>query len=297
MQERGVKGARLISNLLLTRLAKTPTIDTEMEGIWIVVFTLLGVIVASFLNVCIDRLPNNESLLSPASHCASCHHRLTVKDLVPVFSYLWLRGRCRYCQAHISRRLLWMEIGTGVLFGYLYWHYGLSIELAVTAFYCCLFITLMVIDLEHGLILNKIVYPAALVAIIISLFLPPSKVTQLDGTVALLLSSLPEPGIAQAAIGGSIGLVLFLLIVLISRGGMGWGDVKMAALIGLITGYLIFVALLLAVIFGGLVAVILLLLKIRKRKEGIPFAPFLSLATIVTLLWGSSILNWYLGLF
>ncbi len=165
-----------------------------MEGILIAVFTLLGMVVASFLNVCIDRLPNNESLISPASHCAFCHHRLAVKDLVPVFSYLWLRGRCRYCQAPILRRLLWVEVGTGLLFGYLYWHYGLSpaspqiAELAVAAVYCCLFITIMVIDWEHGLILNKIVYPAALVAIIISIFLAPSRLIYPSGVVPLRIS-------------------------------------------------------------------------------------------------------------
>ena len=249
-----------------------------MEGIGITVFALLGITVASFLNVCIDRLPNNESLVFPASHCASCHHRLGIGDLIPVFSYLWRHGRCRYCQAAIPRRLFWVEVGTGILFAFLYWHYGLSIQLAVTTFYCCLLIIIMVIDLEHGLILNKIVYPGMAVALIISIFLP-------------------QPGIAQSAIGGGIGLGLFLLIVLISRGGMGWGDVKLAALIGLVTGFpLVFVALLLAVILGGLVAGTLLLLKIRKRKEGIPFAPFLSLATIVTLLFGTNLLNWYLGL-
>ena len=282
----------------MTRLAKASTIDTKMEGIWIAVFALLGMAVASFLNVCIDRLPNNESLLYPASHCASCHHRLAVKDLIPVFSYLCLQGRCRYCQAPIPRRLPRVEIGSGVLFAYLYWHYGLSVELAVVAFYCCLFITFMVIDLERGLILNKVVYPGMAVALLISSLLPPSKVAQLDGAIALLINMfLPESGIAQAAIGGGIGLLLFLLIVIISGGGMGWGDVKMAALIGLVTGYLVFVALFLGIIFGGLVAGTLLLFRIRKRKESIPFAPFLSLATMVTLLFGGNILNWYLGLF
>jgi len=274
-----------------------------MEAVFIVVFTLLGLVVASFLNVCIDRLPSGQSLLFPTSHCASCHHRLAIKDLIPVFSYLWLRGRCRYCQAPIPRRILWVEIGTGLLFGYLYWHYVLSpaspkiAELAVTAVYCCLFIVLMVIDLEHGVIPNKIVYPAMAVALLISVFLPPSRLIYPSGVVPLLISDfLPQLGIVQAAIGGGIGLVLLLLIVLISRGGMGWGDVKMAILIGIVTGYLILGALLMAVIIGGLVAGSLLLLKIKKRKESIPFGPFLSLATIVTLLWGSNILNWYLGL-
>jgi len=268
-----------------------------MQAVWIVVSTLLGIAVGSFLNVCIDRLPTGGSLVFPTSRCASCHHRLAIKDLIPIFSYLWLRGRCRYCQTPIPRRLLCVEIGTGILFAYIYWHYGLSAELALAAFYCCLFLILMVIDLEHGLILNKVVYPSIAVALVISIFLPPSKVAYPDGAVALLLSSLPEPGIVQAAIGGGIGLFLFLLIVIISRGGMGWGDVKMAALIGIVTGYLVFVALFLAVIIGGLVAGILLLLKLRKRKEGIPFAPFLSLGTMLTLLFGSSILNWYLGIF
>jgi len=263
-----------------------------MEAILIVIFTLLGMVVASFLNVCIDRLPSNESLLFPASHCASCHRRLVIKDLIPVFSYLWLRGRCRYCQAPIPRRILWVEIGTGALFGYLYWHYmvwhhGLGIELALTAFYSCLFIVLMVIDLEHGLILNKIVYPAMavtlLTSIFFSIFLPQIEIV---------------PFIGRAAIGGGIGLVLFLLIVLASRGGMGWGDVKLAALIGIVTGFpLVFVALLMGIILGGLVAVLLLALRIKKRKETIPFGPFLSVAAIVTLLWGSDILNWYRGLF
>ncbi len=222
---------------------------------------------------------------------------LAVKDLIPVFSYLWLRGRCRYCQARIPRRVLWVEAGTGVLFALLYWNYGLNVELAVAAFYSCLFVILMVIDLEHGLILNKVVYPSMAVALIISIFLPPSKVVYPDGAVALLLSSLPEPGIVQAVIGGGFGLALFLLIVIISRGGMGWGDVKMAALIGIVTGYLVFVALFMAVIFGGLVAVILLLFKLRKRKEGIPFAPYLSLGVMITILFGSNILSWYLGMF
>ena len=154
----------------------------------------------------------------------------------------------------------------------------------------------MVVDLEHGLILNKVIYPSIVIALLISVFLPPANVIYPNNEVATLLFNtfLPQLGVAQSAIGGSVGLVLFLLIVIISKGGMGWGDVKMAALVGVVTGYLIFIALLLAVILGGLVAAILLLLKIKQRGESIPFAPFLSLATMVTLLWGSNILTWYL---
>ena len=259
-----------------------------MEVMLVVAFALLGTVIGSFLNVCIDRLPAGKSLVYPPSHCEACQHRLSPKDLIPMFSYLWLRRHCRYCHQPVPRRLFWVEVGSGLLFALTYWHYGLSAEFAVTTFYCCLFIVLGVIDVEHKLILNKIVYPAAVVALIISVFLPS------PGTIDV---SLPWPESANGIIGGAIGFVFLLIPALIYRGGMGWGDVKMAALVGLVTGFpLVFAALLMGVVLGGLVAGILLLLRIKKRKEPIPFGPFLSLATMATLLWGSDILNWYLGL-
>jgi leader peptidase (prepilin peptidase)/N-methyltransferase len=254
-----------------------------MEGLLIAVFALLGAVVGSFLNVCIDRLPDNKSIVYPPSRCAACQKRLSARDLIPVLSYLWLRGRCRYCKAAIPKRILWVEISTTALFPILYWYYGLGAELAVVAFYFCLFLVILVIDLERHLILNKIVYPGAVIAIVFSIFLSSLEVV---------------PGIASAAAGGGIGLGIFLLIVLLSRGGMGWGDVKMAALIGLVLGYsLVFVAILLAVISGGIIAVILLMTRVKGRKQSIAFGPFLSLSAMATLLWGANILDWYLGYF
>jgi len=256
-----------------------------VEIILILLFVLLGLAVGSFLNVCIDRLPRNESIVNPPSHCPVCQNKLAAKDLIPVFSYLRLRGRCRYCQAAIPRRLFWVELATALIFALLYWHYGLSVGLGVMAFYACLFIIIFVIDLEHGLILNKVVYPGMV--------------------VALLLALLPQPGlapqiatrVAYAAVGGGIGFGIFLLIAIVSRGGMGWGDVKLAALIGLATGFpLVFLAIIMGAILGGIVAVALVIAKKRKRRQTIPFGPFLALAAMVTLLWGSSILSWYLGL-
>jgi len=258
-----------------------------MEAGLAVIFVLLGMIVASFLNVCADRLPAGQSLVYPPSHCPACSRRLAAKDLIPIFSYLWLRGRCRYCKAPIPRRVLWVEIATAALFGLAYWQYGLSIELPIALFYISLFMVIFVIDFEHGLILNKIVYPALVVALLLSVFF----------TIFLPDVSI-VPSIARAAIGGGIGFVLFLLVAIVSRGGMGLGDVKLAALIGLATGFpLVIVALLMGIILGGLVAVILLGFKIRKRKEAIPFGPFLAVAAVVTLLWGSDIFSWYLGIF
>jgi len=258
-----------------------------MEAILIIIFFLLGMSIASFLNVCIDRLPAHQSLVFPPSHCTACNHRLAAKDLIPIFSYLCLRGRCHYCGAAIPRRILWVELGTAILFGLACWRFGVTIELAVALFYICIFMVLMVIDWEKGLILNKIVVPAIGAAIVISaafsIFLPDIEIV---------------PFIGRAAAGGGIGLAIFLLIVIVSRGGMGWGDVKLAALIGLVTGFpFVFIALLIGVVLGGVAAALLLAFKIKKRKEAIPFGPFLAIAAIATLLWGNSILSWYRGLF
>jgi leader peptidase (prepilin peptidase)/N-methyltransferase len=265
-----------------------------VEGALIAVFTVLGMVIASFLNVLIDRLPQNASIVSPPSHCPSCQRRLAAKDLIPVFSYLWLRGRCRYCRAPIPRRVLGMEIAIGALLPLLYWLYGLSAALGITAFYCCLFITILVIDWEKGLILNRLVYPSMIVALLFSIFLHGEVSVFALGSSIMLL----PPAIAQAAIGGAVGFGLALLVVVLSRGGMGWGDVKMAALIGLVVGFpLVFFTLIMAAILGGVVAVILLLLKKKRRKETIPFGPSLSVATIVTLIWGAGILSWWLNLF
>ena len=256
-----------------------------MEILYIFLFAILGLVVGSFLNVCIDRLPQNKSVAYPPSHCEACQHKLAAKDLIPVFSYLRLGGRCRYCQASIPKKLLWVELATAVISALLYWHYGLSAQLGVMAFYTCLFIVIFVIDLEHSLILNKVVYPGMVVALLLSLYPWP------------WFSESIGMRVAYAALGGAAGFAIFLLIALVSRGGMGWGDVKLAALIGLATGFpMVFVAIIMAAILGGIVAVALLIARKRGRREMIPFGPFLAVAAMVTLLWGSNILSWYLGL-
>ena len=265
-----------------------------MEILLTVIFTILGIAVGSFLNVCIDRLPSQKSLVYPPSHCDACQHRLSSKDLIPVFSYLWLRGRCRYCQAWIPLRTLLVEIGAGVLFFLAFWRFGLSVEFAITAFWSCVFLIIIFIDWEHKLILNKVTYPAALVALIIlaidSLLPEPGILSN--------LTFLPEPSILSGVIGGAIGFVFFLIVLLISPKGMGMGDIKLAGLIGLVTGFpLVIAALLVGIITGGLVAIALLSLRIKGRKDVIPYGTFLALGPIVTLLWGNEIFNWYLGLF
>jgi len=265
-----------------------------MEIILTVIFTLLGIAVGSFLNVCIDRLPSKQSLVFPPSRCDACQRPLSPRDLVPVFSYLWLRGRCRYCRARIPLRILLVEIGGGVLFFLAFWRFGLSAEFAITAIYCCLFLVIMFIDWEHQLILNRVTYPAAIVALIIlgidSLLPAPGILSN--------LGFIPETSILSGIIAGAIGFIFFLIVLLINPKGMGMGDIKLATLIGLITGFpLVIIALLIGILIGGLVAIILLTLRIKGRKDIIPYGTFLALGPIVTLLWGKEIFDWYMGLF
>ncbi|MFC1847600.1 prepilin peptidase [Chloroflexota bacterium] len=249
----------------------------------IIAFAILGSAVGSFLNVCIDRLPRGQSITTPPSHCSACNHKLSILDLIPLFSYLWLRGRCRYCQAHIPLRIPVVEGISALLFALLYWKFGLGLELVISLIYACLLTVIFVIDLEHQLVLDKIIYPSMVLALAFSFFWPGLGVISAlgEGSLGKVISSLT---------GGALGLVAMALPFVISRGGMGMGDVKLAALIGLMTGFpLIIVALLISWISGGLVAAILLALKIKKRKDTIPSATFMAIATMVTLLWGQEI--------
>ncbi|MDD4873660.1 MAG: prepilin peptidase [Dehalococcoidales bacterium] len=268
-----------------------------MSIFYTIIFLLLGLAVGSFLNVCIDRLPENKSLLSPPSYCPACNKRLAVKDLAPVFSYIALKGRCRYCQNDISKRMLLVEMSTGIGFVLLYYFYGLSIELALVLFYFSLFLVIFFIDIERRLILNKIIYPGAITALIISIFLP-----YLNFAPAIAISEHFADlgwatGIVGSLLGGAVGFGIFVLIALVSRGGMGEGDVKMVGIIGLIVGFpLIFVAILMAIVIGGLVASFMIIARIKDRKQSIAFGPFLSIAAMATILWGNVILNWYMGM-
>ena len=266
----------------------------------ILVFTLLGLFVGSFLNVCIDRLPRGQSIINPPSHCAACNHKLSILELAPLFSYIWLRGRCRYCRAHIPLRLPIVEGITALLFSLLYWKFGLGLELGISLIYASLLTVIFVIDLENQLVLNKIIYPSMALAFALSFFWPGiGEVDALGGRIiSQTVSSVAGEAVGKAVLslaGGALGLVAMALPFIIYPSGMGLGDVKLGALVGLMTGYpLVIVALLLSWISGGLVAAVLLALKIKSRKDPIPSATFLAVSALVTLLWGQAIWQWYL---
>lgn len=264
-----------------------------MTILCILLFFLFGIAIGSFLNVVADRLPGGQSIISPPSHCPSCERKIPRRDLIPLISYLELRGRCRYCGASIPVRVFIVELGTGLLFAFMSWYFGFSWEFLIVALFSFVFIVLFVIDMEHGILPNKIVYPAALTALVMiaigSVFgYEPVGITAETGK---------HLWIVDAALGFVIGFVFFFIVAIVFPGGMGWGDVKLAGLMGLLAGFpLIIVAIFFAIVGGGVLAGLLLLTRVKSRKDTIPFGPFLALAAIVTLIWGQHILNWYISL-
>lgn len=240
---------------------------------------ILGTVIGSFINVCIYRIPKGESIIYPPSYCPRCGYHLRPIDLIPLLSYIWLRGRCRKCGVPISIRYLFVEFLTGVIFLLTFIIFGFTFDFfAATILIICL-ITSAFIDLNHQIIPDKLVLPTAAIG--------------LPLTILLRWENLTDYFFGFAVGGGTI-----LLIVVLSRGGMGGGDIKLFATVGMYLGLrLTVLALLLSFVFGSIAGLILILLKGKKMKDAIPFAPFIALGSIVSLFIGEELINWYWGIF
>jgi leader peptidase (prepilin peptidase)/N-methyltransferase len=250
-----------------------------MSPLFVPFAVLAGAIIGSFLNVVIVRLPRHESLVAPRSRCRTCGTELAWYDNLPILSFLALRGRCRSCGARVSWRYPVVEGVTALLFALAAWRSTSSVDLLVTWLFLAALIAIAGIDLEHQLVPDRITLPGIVVGFLTTFL--GSRVSWLDSLIGIL-------------VGGGI---LFAVIVL-SGGGMGGGDMKLGAMMGAFLGYkLALLALFLAVILGGFVALALLSAGIRKRKDPIPFGPFLALAATVAILWGETIVTWYLRAF
>jgi leader peptidase (prepilin peptidase) / N-methyltransferase len=256
-----------------------------------IIFFLIGLCFGSFLNVIVYRLPQGLSLVKPPSQCPSCHFRLGFIDLIPVIGYLLLRGRCRKCRVKISLRYPLVELATGLLFLLLFYRFGLSADYF---FYLTLLFTLLaisLIDLDYRIVPNGLVAFGLIAGLIFYLI----KLSDLYINLPSCL--LVDRNLADAFWGFLLGGGIILAIFLISRGGMGAGDVKLMAMIGLYAGLQgTIVTLFLGFIFGALVGIIYMILGKLTRKDALPFAPFLSLGALVTVLWGTQIWNWYTNL-
>jgi len=256
-----------------------------------VVIFALGASVGSFLNVVADRLPSGQSLVSPRSHCPNCERLIPNRELIPVLSYLWLRGKCRECGAQIPQRILWVEIVTGLLFVGAYLRFDYSVTFLIVAAAVALLVVIAIIDLEHKLILNRIVLPSIVVALVVAPFWNELGIERsLLGETTLLSS------FANSAVAGIGAFAFFFVILLIFPQGMGGGDVKMAGLLGVMLGFPgVAVAIVGAIVAGGAIAVTLVLFRGRGRKDAIPFGPFLSAGGLVALVGGGEIFEAYIS--
>lgn len=243
----------------------------------IALLLVFSLIIGSFLNVVISRVPRSESVIYPGSHCMDCGHALKAADLIPVVSFLFLKGRCRYCHQKISVRYPLVEIITALTFCLVYLQGGLSLWTLIGWLFISILIVAAFIDIDEGIIPDRITFLGIVLGIIVSPFNLGLK-TALAGMAAF-------------------GLVL-LLIAVLSRGGMGGGDIKLAAVIGAFTGVkgagLVFV---IASLLGGIWALFLILRNQANLKTPVKFGPFLSAGGFLAWNWQAELLRFYWSLF
>jgi len=266
-------------------------LSEEMMPLYYIIFGVLGLLIGSFLNVCIYRIPNNESVVVKPSHCMKCGHRLNALDLIPVFSYIFLRGKCRYCGDKISPRYTLVELLTSLTYVLLFHKYGLTVDFFASAYLMSILIVVFFIDLDHMIIPDGLVIAGLIgggILFIYNIFKPVAIYGDRNWWNPLL--------------GGVIGFGILLLIGIVgsavykTEDAMGGGDIKIFAPIGIFLGWkMTGIALLASFLFGGIIGFILILLKGREKERTYAFGPFIVLGTFVTYLFGWDVLNWYLS--
>ncbi len=255
---------------------------------------ILGLAIGSFLNVIIFRLESGEKIINDRSKCMNCRHVLEWHDLIPVLSFVFLKGRCRYCGNKISWQYPFVEIATGILFIIVS-----SIQYPVSSIFYLLFwcyitsalIVIFVYDFKHYIIPDKVIFPAIIVTLGFNLF--NDFVTRYTLHVTNNNSQFLNFLFSAILAGG-----FFYAIFVITKGkGMGGGDVKLGFLIGLILGWpLVLISLFLSFIAGSVAGMFLMLIGKKKMKSVIPFGPFLVLGTFIALFWGGGIIKWYMNM-
>lgn len=244
---------------------------------------LLGALIGSFLNVCIYRLPRQESIAWPGSHCPQCAHPIAWYDNIPILSYVVLGGRCRHCRVPIPFRYPIVEILNAIGYVGLLWFFGPS--WAVVA-YGVLYSALLVVawtDLSHKIIPNAVTFPGIIVGLICAVTVLPLGL--LNSLLGILVG------------GGILWLLAWASPYLFGKEGMGGGDIKLLAMIGAFLGWKpALMTIMIGSFLGSLVGITLISARVIKREDYIPFGPFLVCGALVALFFGQSILDWYQGL-
>jgi leader peptidase (prepilin peptidase)/N-methyltransferase len=262
--------------------------DGELGALWwiiVILVALFGLVIGSFLNVVAWRVPNGESVMHPPSSCPNCGHQIRARDNIPVLSWLLLRGKCRDCAAPISVKYPIVEAATGVLFVLVLWEFGLGLEFVAYAYLAALAVVLTVIDLTVHRLPDVLVLPAY--PVLLCIF-----------AAECVVSGQWWP-LATAAIGGVILFALYFLAAVVYPGGMGFGDVKLAGVLGIALGWLGWGPLVVggfsAFLVGGIAGVVVMATKRQGRRVGIPFGPSMFAGAAIGVAFGAQIWDTYVG--
>ncbi len=245
---------------------------------WVIVVFILGAVVGSFLNVCIYRLPREESLVSPASRCPRCRHAIAWYDNIPLFSYILLRGRCRSCGEPIGARYFLVEALTAVMALFTYGQFGITLACLAAFLFVATLIVITFIDIEHQIIPHEIILPGIPFFLLTAVFV--MGVPFLDAFLGIMV------GI------GTLYLVAVYYEQLTGIEGMGGGDVNLMGMLGAFLGWKSLLFILMTGAFtGAVVGIVMMINKGKTMKYAVPFGPFLSLGAVIYLFWGRAIIN------
>jgi leader peptidase (prepilin peptidase) / N-methyltransferase len=249
-----------------------------MVFIYVYLF-VLGAVLGSFYNVVGLRMPEKQSIVKPRSHCPSCKRTLDAKDLVPVLSYIFLKGKCRSCGSRISAIYPAVELVTGLLFMLAFYQFGLTGELAIALTFISLLVIIFVSDIAYMIIPDKVLL----------FFIPVLLIERL---------AVPLDPWWEIFVGAICGFGLLLLIALISKGGMGGGDIKLFFVIGLTLGFKLTLLTFMAASFIGAIFGVSGMIAGRfNKKQPIPFGPFIALGALISYFYGDILINWYISSF
>jgi leader peptidase (prepilin peptidase)/N-methyltransferase len=257
--------------------------------IYIIAF-IFGSVVGSFLNVCIFRMPRRLSIILPSSRCPSCNTPIKPWDNIPIVSYIFLGGKCRFCKAKISFRYPLVEMLNAVLYVLILWRFDFGWHTLVYFIFSSSLIIITFIDLDFQIIPDRITLSGIPIGFLAGSFLLPDPFAR---------SSLL--GIKGSLIGMIAGFGVFYLVALIGsaifkKEALGGGDVKMMAMVGALMGWkTVILTTFLGSLTGSILGILLIVSKGKDRMTKLPFGPFLALGTVITLFFGQEILSWYLG--
>lgn len=256
-----------------------------------IIFFIFGSLIGSFLNVCIYRVPEGRSIVTPSSRCSSCGTPVRFYDNIPILSYIILGGKCRDCKTKLSFQYPFVEFLNAALYVLALHTFGIG-SIGVLAAYLVFISALIVIffiDLEHQIIPNSITLPGIPIAVLLGSFILPDpfNLSEMLGIKSSIIGFI--------AGGGSFYLIAIIGKAILKKDAMGGGDIKMMAMVGGLLGWkAIILTTFLGSLFGSIIGVILIQIKGKEWGSKIPFGPYLALGSLISLFWGNDILRWYL---